>query len=1294
MLKQHKTIFIQILLFTLLISSSQIQSLEIINSYIEKTVSLLYKENYKIFYYYPMNTNPNHDVILQLTSNSNIGAQLCIKYFPTNEPQIDISTMIQNFEICDNSYTLNSNSKYEEFIITKKIDDISIQVPYLGLYCIIFTVPYIRVGQKYEFSFKVFTTYSTVNIPIDQKKTNNLQNWFVYKNNYLNKDYQFKLCSSLIYKKNVHLQIASINDETKFDLNITTNENIIIYNISNISSLNYYFNISEYDNYYIDISFKKNADKFAIYFESFYTKNQFLELSDSFNHFTFLSNSDYYFYKDITNLKEDDKLFFVLNYLTFNKRYYLSYKEMNIDIENYDYDKLYSLALNENISYTDCNYGYDSNLIVYFKYTKKSDNNILFLKLTASGNFNVEIDEIYFKEYQRKIFDGNTEDSKFFEEFKSDLIIDKIAYIYIPKTAINLQKYFIIYNSNPDTMNVYYGDYDIVDKNSSIKVNSQIRCFRFYFGDDDSSEGYTILAMNNNEDYFIQILEINELIYNNFHFHDFTALNHYNEKLEIKTKINELYYLYINNKGSNFIIDPNVIYGNFSFEYIDLDIIDKNNFNLKELLTFNNSYVNKCNYQILTNSSSILMKITNNILESENLYKGLIYLNKYKVEKIFIDKNDLIPIYLAEKSSIEYTLGKEVLGLITYQFKLGNDYLDYDSNDFSVKIEIGENIFILNKNITEIHGDNLTIIYGNTIKFTNNYIGGSCLIWVKLGGDLNIYDDVETLFLSQNSYYSYNFNKPYILSFDWFNINKKINKGLIPKKIHISISNENSIRTYGYYHQVIIKETENKELDTNNYIIYKDMDNSIYYQLEGGNSIDFYDLDNINITEFNYYFKNNTYLNTMILPESGSGTINFYIEYLYNIKKYRDYLQELKFDDSINSVNLDFSAPELFSKKYKFIFFQCLLCQEKSTKITAKLNKLIYSEGNWKNSNAFIKSITNNNIIGYLNVANISQNENNKKENHGYINIINPYAMFIKYYYLDYSSNFDINVMLNYSNNYNINIEKVFSDNRKKFIIYLSFDSFIKNIQTNYSILILNKTGKITNECEFFSLIKENNSIINNYIWFIDDNNNTRIKKELPIDNDGNYIIYILAQTSNDFSFYKLLGSESYSFDSSGKITESKLLSNQGNFWAVLIIIILIVILFIIIFIFHYVRKKRLNDHTRLYNFVKEKNKKSIESTDNNSNSSNRSEPLLYSKPGSDNCNSDTYSLLSSEANNRSDSFEQNEAAPLFEQTFKSEEDKIKFELKKLNEVKDNDDNSEIKYVNGSENLITRTPFS
>ena len=166
------------------------------------------------------------------------------------------------------------------------------------------------------------------------------------------------------------------------------------------------------------------------------------------------------------------------------------------------------------------------------------------------------------KIYHRKIFDGNTEDSKFFEEFKSDLIIDKIAYIYIPKTAINLQKYFIIYNSNPDTMNVYYGDYDIVDKNSSIKVNSQIRCFRFYFGDDDSSEGYTILAMNNNEDYFIQILEINELIYNNFHFHDFTALNHYNEKLEIKTKINELYYLYINNKGSNFIIDPNVIYGN------------------------------------------------------------------------------------------------------------------------------------------------------------------------------------------------------------------------------------------------------------------------------------------------------------------------------------------------------------------------------------------------------------------------------------------------------------------------------------------------------------------------------------------------------------------------------------------------------------------------------------------------------------------------------------------------------------------------------------------------------------
>ena len=62
----------------------------------------------------------------------------------------------------------------------------------------------------------------------------------------------------------------------------------------------------------------------------------------------------------------------------------------------------------------------------------------------------------------------------------------------------------------------------------------------------------------------------------------------------------------------------------------------------------------------------------------------------------------------------------------------------------------------------------------------------------------------------------------------------------------------------------------------------------------------------------------------------------------------------------------------------------------------------------------------------------------------------------------------------------------------------MSFDCFLKDIKTNYTILILNKIDvikEITNECEFLSYIeKRNNYSINlKYLSFIDSNENTRI---------------------------------------------------------------------------------------------------------------------------------------------------------------------------------------------------------
>ena len=321
-----------------------------------------------------------------------------------------------------------------------------------------------------------------------------------------------------------------------------------------------------------------------------------------------------------------------------------------------------------------------------------------------------------------------------------------------------------------------------------------------------------------------------------------------------------------------------------------------------------------------------------------------------------------------------------------------------------------------------------------------------------------------------------------------------------------------------------------------------------------------------------------------------------------------------------------------------------------------------------------------------------------------FINIIKPYHAYIKYYY---TSNINMNYI--YQNNYNINIEK--DNNQNGFII--SFDCFIKKIKTNYTILILNKIEikkTITNECEFFSYLEKKINITNmKYLSFIDMNENIRIKKDITFDKTGNYAIYILAQTIDNISLYKYLGTESYSYsnDYNQNTNNEHIGNNHMEIIAIFIFITVIFILIILFFVFRCVRKNKLiklyktisnnsllpedldNLQSSINKLIEHKNVKDQNSINNDNNF------LLFDKPSLENEeeNEKVNNKYNNKINNKIDNnienndmeFEQGQsAAPLLGDTFCSEEDRIKNELAKIknssNKIKKN--NKEKMYIN------------
>ena len=1304
--------------YTFILIIQTIKSLlkvENIASYSEKSFSLNSLDFSKIYTFYPKITDIDHEIILQISSNYNGNAFLCTNYFRNKfEENIYYNSMNNEFINCQKTFNIKTIENIEEYNITYNFNNSTNLAEIDGYYLIIL---YINKKDNQEFTGTLTLFTTNMNVIIDKYIQNK---YLIYKNNYSTKNYSFLIFpSNKITNKSLHIQISTLNNRNLFNLQFSNDNNYLIDEKTNIASYNNFFDIlNKDDNYYnLNISFleeKSDLDNpiFAIYFEYSSHMNN---LSENSNEINFLIKSEYYFYQ---NINEKNKLFYLANdNLLKRGTVTLSFIPIkNDELKNFNNNtylenQIYSL------NFINCKNRLYGNSLTVFKcelnMNLKNNTNFILLKISGSGIFPLKIRKIEFKELNKIIVEENEyKDDIFYKSFNSKNIMDKLGYIHIPILNDNT-KNKLVYCSLSNTMNIFSGDYDIIDSNLDNSYLDKLKIFKISY--EDNPDGFTIISFNKDSNYFIQVIDIDKEIYDNLLIEKKTDKDKLNKEITFDIPIKNYYIFFINEYNEDFqdiIFDAQIHYGIIDIKYIDIDLIPENNFNLNNVLHCNdkNYQIIDANHPFIVKPTTEFIRITNLNYHSNYFYEAKFYLNKYlnKENKKF---NTLIPIYLNPLESKIFSLDI-IFGNIKYFFKLGDNYNDYTENkqETLVNIIIGNNnlynLFNLTLNNSLIKGNLTNVNFGEAIKFINHF-NKSILIWTNLGSLSDLQENIRTLYLSKNFYYLYTFSLAHKLCFDWFNIKKKINYGIIPQKILISLLNEKQTKTNGYYYEILTFEDNNDD----DYLFYYSTINSLNYELKQGESHIFLSGD-INITIFDYYYKEKSYINYMIYPLSGLATIIFYVEYLYDLTPYSNYLKFLDFDDSIYSINLKLNNTYISYRynydNYKYIVFQCLSCKNIQSKISFKYNNISYSQDNNYGNNIIFKSVSSGNTIGYVNLGFFNENTLNDEI---FINIIKPYQIYIKYYYA-----FDINNTYIFQNNYNINVEKEQNNGNNKNIFIISFDCFLKNIKTNYTILILNKTetkNEITNECEFFSYIQNMNDT-KKYFSFIDNNENIRIKKEISFEKFGNYAIYILAQSLNSLSIFKFLGVESYTYtdiiyqNTRNQKEESKI----QEIIAILIFIILIIILIILFIVFRHIRKRKIiqlynslnssflsqdilstkNTSTKIsnvndLNYIDITNSIDVEENNNNY---EKNKFILFEKPKNENVKINNNLEENHDKNGDNKDLEPDPSllcqspAPLLGNTFLSEEDKIRNELAKINSKSNSENNidEEKKYIN------------
>ena len=1133
----------------------------------------LQNENHYSIFKYNKKREETH-LILQLNTTSSY-FPINIYFYNNNEINYNESSreFINYFKVYKQE-RFKENEEFE-FELDSSTED----------YYLVFSVSI--SNQSYNGSFTVFQI--PVDILLNDVINNNNNFFFLYGNNYTSQrseyKYVFTIDSNKLYNKEnneiyIHYLTKSLSSK---NIIIKDNDDLNIYK-NNTNNLDYYLNITKKSIYKLElIGLINDSNPFSVYFEIVYgSKNQMKFIGDNQSVCkNILGESTYYFYDYINNTKNqlNNSLFYVSYHSSLEKGIIVEYFTVKQDKVNAD--ELYEIALNGN--YTQMKYKKESNNIIYYKYHdeyNKINNNIIIFRIKPNFSKNLNLGEFCFKKLP--LIEINSD--SFEQKFNSNFILDKIGYYYLSykNTYYNDSlSNIILYGTRKDSFEVYEGLYDIVDNNENKNKNQLILNNDKFLVLNNIYNNYSIKLINLEK--FNYTFQIFLTSFKNSSF--YINKNEQNKEIYMNNSIKEYHLINLNSKNEIFILEPRIIYGNFTVKYFDLDSIgNEQNLNIKDI------FINNYNLEIiynskLTNTSLELIKIINNDFNSNLNFEGIIYINRYNLSDN-IKKGILTPFFLQKNKKISSKLMNDYNNnTLDYIIKYDHNYPDLlEEND--IKINIGEEKLILNKknNILKGHINNSN--NGQLIiHFENLNSKYSFLIWIKFY-IAEEEDKKYSKILLSSEYYNNKIknNDNYIFSLDWnkiLNNMKLYGNKIMPNNFHFYIvGDNNNYLSKGYYYQTI---TENNNYD---FYLYNSNDTSIAYELNMNYSHKFFQT-RIDITKMNQLLNKNKILHTILFTQDivPNTQISFYINYMYQEELEPNSLLLLNFSKNIYSLNLNISKPKTSNSN---IFLQAIYCNNEEA---PEISLLYSNKGyiNYKKHNYSFQKESKN-IFYYMAKLEDIDNMNYLFE------IFYPQNLFLQYFYFDDSENIDnnLNKIFNDYNYYNINIEKLGEE------LIVSFDSLELNTLTNYSLLIRNELDeKIINECQFLSLLSSYKSKDLLIFSSIDSGRNQRVKVNINIKEYGNYEVYIFAHTLNNIGRYKLLGSKAYSF-----IINDESQNGSSIFVIFLIISNIILILLIIIIVICFCYKKQKNNN--LIN-------------SNNNNSESNIKASLLSTPSSDN---------------------------------------------------------------------------
>ena len=823
----------------------------------------------------------------------------------------------------------------------------------------------------------------------------------------------------------------------------------------------------------------------------------------------------------------------------------------------------------------------------------------------------------------------NNYKKSFIQYYTSQNYLDRIGYYYIPLK--NLDKKKLLYCPYENTMNIYFGEFDLSEgkmlpsvDNKRLLILDQLNYTLF--------NGITIITENENIKYFFQFGEIEDSILDNLKIDNFKSDINMNKEIILDDNIKELYFFNIYHFNNSFVLDINTIYGNVSVEYLSLDGLSINDKNFYNIFPFNKELLNT-NIKIIKEPTLINMpkieviRIINNHYtnssDSNVLFKAFLFINKYTLFTE-IEENQLMPLFLpSEEFLVKYKVNlNSFTGEMNYKFFFNKLNLLNENNNYNISITLNNESFYLSQKYNNIFQKGIASIVRYNLVKIENICQQNILLWTQIGKlDENEYN---IFYASERAFHGVmTTGTIYLFIFDYNNIINKKDLGLYPYKFVFNLEKPVSNKCIGYYHQSLV----NKNIKASNTIFKPNNINSIYYELKNsGDNISF--SDKINLDELTSILTDKLYFYTLIQQVNGYLLVDFHFDYKYDLTDKKNDLVSFEYDESIYSINYKLADDY----KNKYLLFQVLTCQNPNEFNVNffKENSDIFYSLNSNDDNGDIEKITKDNIFGYIHTEQIK----NEDRNNSYINIVKPGKLFFRYSYTN--SKVDINLIksLRYESKYqsNINIEKKRKVENKD-IFSISFDCFLKNTITNYFILTLSdEEDDIVNECHFLSYLynyknKEKKYLLNKrmlneiyykkYLSFKDEGTSDRISKEITFEAFGNYKVYILAEELENYSLYKLLGVKTYSYINEGNdeiIKEEEKKENEVSYILIALIILLSLLIIILsaFIIYHYVRKENIN---QIISFMNLPNKDSINLSKNNMLLS-----IISNKSDDDNC--------------------------------------------------------------------------